>query len=347
MLIGILLAVLSGVLTGVCFLPMRYMKKFAWENTWFVWVLSGCFILPPVIGYLTIPSLNGVFREVGPRPVLIVLAVGLVAGTSGILFGRALGKVGMTLANSLSNGVSLVIGSFVPLVMQHHGVLHSRLGLFIAGGLGLAVLGVVVCAVAGSQREDESAYMQIDYGNVTSAAIALQGIALSIAAGLLTPLQNLGIAFSDNFMKAAQDHGASEVFMTFAFYIPYLGTSFVSNAIYCAGLWKKNHTLKQFREPHAGKYCLMAVGMAVVWMVGMLLYGWAMPWMGGYGPVVGWPVMLTSTSLGAAVVEYFYGDWKGQALHTLSYGLLALTLSIGCFAYLNSIMRVGHTPIAN
>jgi len=145
-------------------------------------------------------------------------------------------------------------------------------------------------------------------------------------------------------MKVARAHGASEAFMTFAFYVPYLGTSFVSNAIYCASLWKKNHTLKQFTESAAIRYSVMAMGMAGLWMLGMLLYGWAMPWMGSFGPVLGWPVMLASTNLGAAVVEYFYGDWKGQPLRTLSYGLLALTISIACFAALNSMIQA---PNAN
>jgi L-rhamnose-H+ transport protein len=154
-------------------------------------------------------------------------------------------------------------------------------------------------------------------------------------------MMNLGIAFADNFMKVARAHGASEVFMTFAFYVPYLGTSFVSNAIYCGYLWKKNRTLKQFREPNAIRYTLMAVAMAGIWMVGMLLYGWAMPWMHTYGPVIGWPIMLASTNLAAAVIEYFYGDWKGQSLRTLSYGLLALALSISFFAYSNWVIQKG------
>jgi len=208
----------------------------------------------------------------------------------------------------------------------------------------LSVVGVVVCAIAGSQRNYESAYMQIDYKMGTRvAAIALQGIALSIASGLLTPAQNFGIAFADNYMKVARAHGASEAFMTLAFYVPYLGASFVSNGIYCAALWKKNHTLTQFRQRSAAPYTLMGVTMAVVWLVGMLLYGWAMPWLGTYGPVIGWPVMLASTNLGSAVVEYSYGDWKGRPLRTLSYGLLALTLSIACFACLNSMLQAART----
>lgn len=340
MLIGILLAILSGVMLGTCFVPMRYMKRFAWENTWFVWVFCGCVVFPPLIAWLTIPALAAVMREVGLRLNLIILGVGLIAGASGILFGRALAKVGLVLANSLSNGVSLAMGSFVPLVVQHREVLGGRIGLVLIAGIALAVGGVVVMAIAGSQRKQESAYMQIDYqGGRRLRIVALQGIVLAIAAGLLTPLQNLGIAFAGDFMKVARAHGSSEVFMTFAFYIPYLGTSFVSNGIYCAVLWRKNRTLKQFRGPHAARYTGMAIGMAAAWMGGMLLYGWAMPWMKSFGPVIGWPVCLASTSLTAAIVEYFYGDWEGRALRTLLCGLLALTLSIAAFAWSNLLLQ--------
>src|SRR6185503_4397070 len=104
MFTGILLAVLSGVFWGVCFLPMRYMKRFAWENTWFIWALTGCVLFPPLIAWLTIPSLFRVLSEVGLRLNLIVLGMGLIAGTSGICIGLALSRVGMTITNSLSNG---------------------------------------------------------------------------------------------------------------------------------------------------------------------------------------------------------------------------------------------------
>ncbi len=340
MFIGMLLAVLSGVFLGVCFLPMRYMTKFAWENTWFVWVISGCLIFPPIIAWLTIPSIFQVLDQVGLRLNLIMLAVGLVAGMSGICIGRAIGMVGIALTNSLSNGMALTVGAFVPLVIQHREALHGKIGMSLMAGLGLGALGVVILAVAGSKRKQESAYMEIDYkGGTRMTAIALTGVVLAITAGLLTPLQNIGIAFGGQFMKVAQAHGASEAFMTFAFYVPYLGTSFVSNGLYCAHLWRKNGTLKQFRESRGFRFTTMAVGMAVVWITGLMFYGWAMPYMKTYGPVIGWPVMLASMNLASATVEYCYGDWKGESLRTLSYGLAALTLSIAMFAYSNLLIQ--------
>src|SRR5688572_28601771 len=104
MAIGVLLALLSGVFFGICFTPMRYLKAFAWENTWFAWNFWACVLFSPLIAYLTIPSVVDVFWEIGLRGNLIILGAGLLSGLSGILFGLGLSRVGTTLVNSLCNG---------------------------------------------------------------------------------------------------------------------------------------------------------------------------------------------------------------------------------------------------
>src|SRR5687767_6594904 len=168
---GILIAVLAGICLGTCFLPMRYMKPFAWENTWFVWAFTGLVVLPPLIALFAIPDLVQVFREVGWTTNLTVLGIGLVAGTSGIFLGRGLAIAGMTIANSLMNGVSLVVGSFVPLIKNHPEALSGTIGFTLLGGLLLAVTGVVICSIAGSQRNKESAYSAVDNKNHSRRAV--------------------------------------------------------------------------------------------------------------------------------------------------------------------------------
>jgi L-rhamnose-H+ transport protein len=337
---GILVAILAGICLGTCFLPMRYMKQFAWENTWFVWAFTGLVILPPLIAFFTIPKLLQVFREVGWSTNVAVLGIGLVAGTSGIFLGRGLAIAGMTIANSLMNGVSLVVGSFVPLIKNHPEVLGGRIGFTLLAGLLLAVTGVVICSIAGSQRNKDSAYSVVDSKKHSRRAIALFGILLCLIAGLLTPLQNIGLDYASTMTGTARAHGAPQAFMSFAYFIPYLGTSFISNGIYFAILWRKNGTLKQFRERKAPHYVGLAALMAVVWMLGIVFYGWAIPLVGSYGPVIVWPVMLVTTSIASAVTEYLYGDWQGRALRTLGLGLSALFLSIVLFSYSNHMVQM-------
>ncbi len=346
MAIGILLAALSGVFWCICFIPMRYMKEFAWENTWFVWTFFSCLLFPPVIAYLTIPSLVAVFQETGGQLNCIVLVVGLVAGTSGIFFGLGLVRVGMAVANSLANGLSLAIGSFVPLIVQHPEVFDDFVGVVLVTGLSLSIAGVCFCARAGSQSEQHSAYMdaKIQAPHLRRRMV-VQGIVLSIAAGLLTPLMNLGLAFAGEFTEVARKHGSSEAFMSFALYLPYLGTSFVSNAIYCTILWKRNRSLKQFVGLGGFYFTTIAAGMAVLWTVGNILYGWAMPWMESYGPILGWPISMASTTVAATLAEYLYGDWKGNALRTLLYGIVMLMGSIILLAYTSLLLQKTGEPI--
>lgn len=337
---GILIAILAGICLGTCFLPMRYMKGFAWENTWFVWSFTGLVVLPPLIALVTVPNLFQIFREIGWNTTATVLAVGLVAGSSGIFLGRGLAIAGMTIANSVMNGVSLVVGSFVPLIKNHPEALNGRIGLPLLGGLVLAVAGVVICSVAGSQRTRESAYETTAAGTKRSGrAVALAGVVLCLIAGLLTPLQNIGLDYAGSMTEIARSHGAPEAFKSFVYFIPYLGTSFVSNGIFFAIRWRRNGTLKQFREPQSRRYVGLAILMAAVWMLGIILYGWAIPWVGSYGPVIVWPMMLATTSIASAVSEYLYGDWEGRALRTLGLGLTALSLSIAMFSYSNYIIQ--------
>jgi L-rhamnose-H+ transport protein len=337
---GILIAILAGICLGTCFLPMRYMKGFAWENTWFVWSFTGLVILPPLIAFLTVPDVFQIFREISWNTTATVLGVGLVAGTSGIFLGRGLAIAGIAIANSVMNGVSLVVGSFVPLIKNHPEALSGRIGLTLLGGLLLAVAGVAICSVAGSQRNKESAYSTVGEGAKRSRrGLALFGIVLCLVAGLLTPLQNIGLDYAGQMTEIARSHGAPEAFKSFVYFIPYLGASFVSNGIFFAVLWRKNGTLKQFRGPQSARYIGLAVLMAAVWMLGIILYGWAMPWVGSYGPVIVWPMMLVTTSIASAVAEYLYGDWEGRALRTLGLGITGLSLSIVMFSYSNYIIQ--------
>lgn len=335
MIIGILLAALSGALLGICFTPMRHLKDFAWENTWFTWNLFACLLISPFIAWFTIPSLLQVFQEIGLQRNLIVLGVGLLSGASGVAFGLGLARVGTALVNSLCNGVALIAGSFVPLIAHHRDALQGQVGTWLAVGFALSVVGVWLCALAGSQRDGPSQYMSADTTDARQQQrLVRQGIALAVMAGLLTPLVNFGLAFGDSSMQIAREHGASETFMSFAIYLPFFATAFVANSLYCAFLWRKNDTLQQFAQPYVWPRVAIAFLIAALWMAGNVLYGWALPWMQSYGPVLGWPICLASCNIAAALVECAYGDWRGKPLVTLSGGLGMLTASLVTFAYI-------------
>jgi len=340
MFIGLLIVIISGSCFGVCFFPVRYMNKFAWENIWFVYSLLALVLFPILVGWATIPGMVGLYREVGWRLNLIVLAAGLLGGASVVMYGQALIRVGMAVVNALGNGVSLVLGAFIPLIIQHRNAMRGRLGLSLSVGVVLAVAGLVICCQAAGQRDQASAYMDAEQQKASSHVRGvIVGLLLAVGFGVLQIIMNLGLAFADDYMKIAKAHGTSDMFTANAFYIPSLVPTMFTSVIYFAFLWKRNRTLAQFRGPNLLRYCLWCVLIAVIWFLGMLLYGWAMTWMRGYGPIVGWPVFMVAITVCSAVLEYFYGDWRGRALRTLNVGLGALTISVAVFAYANMLIQ--------
>lgn len=340
MFMGLLIVIVSSACFGVCFVPVRYMNKFAWENIWFVYSLLAIVLLPLLVGWATIPAMVELYREVGWQMNFIVVAAGLLSGVAVIFYGQALIRVGMAVVNALGNGISLVLGAFIPLMIQHREAMRGRLGLALAAGVLLAIAGLVICGRAAAQRDQDSAYMdpaqQKKSGRLRTAII---GVLLAAGFGILQIIMNLGLAFADDYMKIAKAHGTSDVFIANAFYIPNLVPSMLPSLLYFGLLWRKNGTLTQFRSPGLLRYCLWCALIAVIWFAGMILYGWAMTWMRSYGPVVGWPVFMAAITLVSAVVEYWYGDWRGRPLRTLSFGLIALTLSIVIFGYANFLIQ--------
>ena len=339
MFVGFLLSVLSGVCYGVCYIPVRYINKFAWENIWFLQSGIKLVLLPILVGGLAIPSFWGLYREIGWRVNLLIVVGGLYGGVTTVLLGLALVRTGMAVANSVANGISLLIGAFVPLIIQHHEAMHGRLGGSLLLGIVFAVLGLSYCAIAASRQDRESAYMDPELQNGRSHARSmLVGVLLAVASGVL-PTMNLGLAFAGHYMELAKARGTSEGFTSLALFAPLSVASFISSSFYYGFLWKKNGTLAQFRGPNLPRYGLACGVIAVIWFVAMILYGWAMPWMKSYGPIIGWPVCLTVQLLSSAAVEYCYGDWRGRALWTLTFALAALTISVALFAYAGLLIQ--------
>src|ERR1044071_8515052 len=95
---GILLLVLAGAMNGSFTLPMKFTRKWAWENTWLVWTVFALCLFPPLLAVLTVPSLRDVYAEAGARPIWISAGCGMGWGIAQVFFGLAVDAVGIALA---------------------------------------------------------------------------------------------------------------------------------------------------------------------------------------------------------------------------------------------------------
>src|SRR3990172_7547869 len=153
--IGILLAMVAGVMNGSFAAPVKYAKGWRWENIWAVWAVTGMAVFPWLIVFLTIPDAVSVYRSVGARNLLLPIGFGLGFGLSQIFFGLGIAALGIALNFAIAIGLSTALGSLVPLVLLQRQKVFTPQGKMILFGVALILVGIVGCALAGKIKEKQ------------------------------------------------------------------------------------------------------------------------------------------------------------------------------------------------
>lgn len=301
--LGFSLLFLAGAMNGSFTLPMKFTRKWAWENTWAIWTIFALFVFPLLLAYSTVPQLSSAYAQAGVGVVLMVAACGAGWGIAQVLFGLAVEAIGIALTFSVVLGLSAAVGSLIPLVRLHPDKVVSSAGLAVISGVALVLIGVSLCALAGRSREAALGAMRTR----TSMAKGLVFCALS---GLTAALMNFGLAFGSPILEAAQKNGAPKLWSSNAAFLPLMLAGGVPNLAYCIYLMRKNNTRNRFREAGSGSHWFLAALMAISWFGSTILYGASTTTLGQLGTVLAWPLFMTLIVITATICGVVTGEWK-------------------------------------
>jgi len=330
---GFLIVLLAGAIQGSVLTPMPYLRKWSWENIWLVYSTSAYLILPWPFALLTVPYL---FRTLGAVPhgvILWTLALGFVWGVAVVLYGLGVDMLGLALGTAIILGLGTSVGSLVPLIAQHRDKLWAPFGLTTLAGVLLLLIAVVLFALAGNSREGilkaRSSHVLGDTGLVRRGRF-LTGLVVCILCGLLSPLLNIIFAFSTEIQKQAILHGANPVSAGNAVWLLIANAGFLPSLFYSLYLLQKRRSWKNFPAGQ-GIYWMFAPFMGLMWISCIVLYGMGAEKLGSLGPVIGWPVLVSTTVLGATMWGFVTGEWKGikgRPVHLQSAALVVLVAAI-------------------
>jgi len=307
---GLLVLVLAGVMNASFTLPMKYARRWAWENTWLAWTCFALLLLPPVATFGTVPRVGDVYHSVSATILLEVIGFGAGWGVAQVFFGLAVDAIGIALTFSLVLGTSAAVGTLVPLLRLHPERLNTSLGHGVLAGVGLVVAGVLVCAVAGRQREMAITVQAGPRKNITL------GLALAILCGFGASFVNFGLTFGAPLVQSARSFGASALNASNAVWMPLMLAGAVPNLLYCFWLLGKNRTGRKFRAGGMGHWAL-AFAMAAFWFGSTILYGLSTVWLGVWGPILGWPVYMSLIVITASLLGMVTGEWKNSGVTPL------------------------------
>ena len=122
---GIATLIVAGITNASFTIPMKYARKWAWENTWLAWTVFALVLFPITAALITIPNLLTVYRSATPEIIFEVCGFGAGWGVAQVFFGLAVDMIGITLAFSIVLGTSAAVGSLIPMLSLHREHLNS------------------------------------------------------------------------------------------------------------------------------------------------------------------------------------------------------------------------------
>jgi L-rhamnose-H+ transport protein len=191
------------------------------------------------------------------------------------------------------------------------------------------LIGVVICAIAGKAKDKQ-------LGRTKGGRNFALGLGLAIVAGVLSPLQNFGLAYGQAFLALAAEHGAATTRQADVIWPPMFTATLVPYLIYCAHLWRKNRSFRLYRQTASWWYWIAALFTGSLWMGSTALYGTASTKMGTLGPIFAWPLFMSVIITCSNAWGFATGEWKGvdrRPGRFMLLGILFLILGFCTIAY--------------
>jgi len=323
-LAGVALAMLAGVLNGLFALPMKLMPRWRWEHTWLVYSVVGMAVFPWVVAFFFAPHLG---QLIGEAPLALICGFGFAWGVSAVAFGLALVRLGLGLGLALMLGLNAGLGSLVPMVVLRPHSLGTRSGTFVLAGNAMLIVGICLCAYAGSLREKQARGQKDQRANRSA---LLVGLLLALTSAVLGSALNLSFAFTGGIQQRAVELGASPAMASMSVWALTVSSGFIANAGYC--LWRIGRTgWGHFAIPHSAPYWFGGITMGLLWFGGLIAYGIGGSKLGPTAAVIGWPVLMGASIITSNLTGWLIGEWRDTGWRCATYlvtGIMVILTSI-------------------
>jgi len=314
------LLLVSGILNGSTTVPIKFAKNSQWENLWTIQAASGMLVLPWLLALVTVPHLMEVYQASGFRSLLVTALFGLGWGLGSVLFVWGIVLIGMSIGFAVVLSLTATLGSILPLIILTPAEIHTRRGHALLLSLGVAVLGITLCAIAGVDPNTSE-------GRTANSKTAFwRGLFICILSGLFSPMLNFSFAFGEKIMTQAQHFGATEFGSANAVWALTFSSAFIVNSVYCTWhIGGVEAALAHFRKAPA-ENLTAGSAMGLLQMLSIVFYGIAAQGLGKFGTTSGWAIIMCTTILAANIWGMITDEWRNFSRRQTT----QLLMGLGC-----------------
>lgn len=331
-LLPLSLVLLASIFQGSFGLGMKFMAPLKWEAWWLVHATVAMVLFPLAWALLVVPDLFDIIAAAPATAIWTGMLFGFLWGIGGILFGKSIPYIGISLTYGIVMGVCAAVGSLIPF-FQLEGATSRPTFPYVLAGVAIMLVGVAVTAYAGIRRDKLARQAQPGSSRLQ------MGLAIALISGVLSALLNVGFVSAQPVGQTAEVAGVITRNSSLAVWVVVLTGAYVMNAGYALVLLIKNNSWSSFATPGAGKAYAWSVGAGLLWFGALGIYGQGATLMGDLGPVIGWPILLGVSLIISNLWAYLNREWSGASrpFAWLSAGLLVLIVATIVLGYSNSV----------
>lgn len=332
---AIVLIIVASFFQGSFGLGMKYMNPLKWEAWWLVHSIFAMIIIPTIWASLVVPDLFNVIAQAPLKVKILAMLFGAMWGVGGILFGKSVPYIGMSLTYGIVLGLCAAAGSLIPFFIMDNPNMDTL--PTVLTGVVLLVVGVGVTAYAGIEK-DKMQKAASENGSENKVNLKT-GLMIAILSGLLSAALSVGFSEGKSIAGIAEQAGALTRNSSLAVWVVVLWGGFIINGGYAVFLLTKNKTWSSFSVAGSKKAYTWSIIAAIFWFGALGVYGQGNALMGAMGDVVGWPILMGGGLIISNIWAYRSGEWTNvpKPFRILLAGIGVIVIAICVLAYSNTL----------
>jgi L-rhamnose-H+ transport protein len=330
--IGIALTLLAGLMSGNCMLPLKFNRRWKYENTWLVFSVVSLVILPWALALGLVDHIFQTYRSLSLFQVAVPFLFGIGWGIAQVLFGISVLRLGLGLAYAIIVGLGALLGTLVPLFVQHRSQVGETALIEILAGVAVMIAGIALSTRGGQIRERHT---KTDSSTPPSHKY-LGAVLLAILCGVMAPMLNFSFAFGQDIAHQAVVLGNTELHAAYAVWPVGLAGGLLPNIAYSLYLLQKNRTWARFTLDSPDIF--RAILMGALWMGAFALYGMSSGYLGALGTSIGWGLFQIFMIMTATLSGVVTGEWTRAPASSK----LLLTSGFVCLAIATTLLATGN-----
>jgi L-rhamnose-H+ transport protein len=312
-----LLVIIASIFQGSFGVGMKYMSPLKWESWWLVHVTVAMVLFPLLWTFISVPNVSPIIIDVFSDPIA---------------------KHAAYIAILFVMGIAGTLGALIPLLQNENATSLPQFP-YVISGLVITIIGVVITAKAGIDRDKLQGNSSLSGGNI------LKGIGIAVVCGILSSLLAVGHTnVNDDVTTIADNYGVNgRNASLIAWLIVFIG-AYAMNASYSLVLIFKNKSWSNFSISGSKKAYMWSVIAGLCWFAALGLYGQGAALMNGasdnnLGNIVGWPMLLGLSLIVSNIWAYNAGEWRDakKPFNLLLIGLAVLIIASIVLGYSNSL----------